>query len=206
MSAGVSPVPIIPPAAELPHTGTGARAPGWWGMLLLVITEVSLFAYFLVAWFYLRGVSVAVASEGGHAPALALPALLTVLLVSSSVVLRWGEVGIRRGDSRRLAIALVVTIVLGVAFLATQAYEYAHEQHMPQTDAYWSAFYTITGVHGAHVLVGVLMLSMNLVRTLLGHFTARRHLAVQNGAMYWHAVDLVWLILLVVLYLAPHFA
>ncbi|MDQ2668152.1 MAG: cytochrome c oxidase subunit 3, partial [Gemmatimonadota bacterium] len=114
-------------------------------------------------------------------------------------------VGIRRGDSKRLAIALFITIALGVAFLVTQGVEYAREQHMAQTDAYWSAFYTITGVHGAHVLVGVLMLSMNLVRTLLGHFTARRHLAVQNGAMYWHAVDLVWLVLLVVLYLAPHF-
>ena len=81
--------------------------------------------------------------------------------------------------------------------------EYAHTDHTPQTDAYWSLFFTITGVHGAHVAMGLLMLTMNLVRASLGHFTSDRRLAVQTGALYWHMVDAVWLIIFTALYLLP---
>lgn len=196
-----------PAAAEgrstLPRTGLGPRAPGWWGMLLFCITEGSLFLYFVGSYFYLRGSVVAFQAEGGTLPALGLPLLLTALLVSSSVTLRWGELGIRRGDVRRLTLGLVATIVLGGAFLVTQAVEYSRLEHMPQTDAYWSVFYTITGIHGAHVLLGMLMLAMNLVRATRGHFTSERHLAVQNGALYWHTVDLVWIAIVAALYISP---
>lgn len=116
---------------------------------------------------------------------------------------RYGETGIRRGDVRRLTLSLVATIVLGGAFLATQVVEYARLEHMPQTNAYWSVFYTITGIHGAHVLLGLLMLAMNLVRATRGHFTSERHLAVQNGALYWHTVDLVWIAIVIALYISP---
>ncbi len=189
--------------STLPRTGLGPRAPGWWGMLLFCITESSLFLYFVGSYFYLRGSVVAFQAEGGTLPALGLPLLLTALLVSSSVTLRWGELGIRRGDVRRLTLGLVATIALGGAFLATQAVEYSRLEHMPQTDAYWSVFYTITGIHGAHVLLGMLMLAMNLVRATREHFTSERHLAVQNGALYWHTVDLVWIAIVAALYISP---
>lgn len=172
-------------------------------MLLFCITEGSLFLYFVGSYFYLRGSAIAFQAEGGTLPALGLPLLLTALLVSSSVTLRWGELGIRRGDIRRLTLGLVATIVLGGAFLATQAVEYARLEHTPQTNAYWSVFYTITGVHGVHVLLGLLILAMNLVRATRGHFTSDRHLAVQNGALYWHTVDIVWIAIVAALYISP---
>lgn len=192
-----------PDTLQLPRTGTGTRAPGWWGMLLFCITEGSLFLYFVGSYFYLRGSATAFEAEGGKYPPLGIPALLTVLLVSSSVSLRWGELGIRRGDVRRLVAGLVTTIVLGAAFLGVQTFEYARLEHMPQTDAYWSAFYTITGFHGMHVLLGLSMLGMNLFRASRGHFTAERHLAVQNGGLYWHTVDIVWIVIVSALYLSP---
>jgi heme/copper-type cytochrome/quinol oxidase subunit 3 len=126
-----------------------------------------------------------------------------VLLVGSSVTLRWGELGIRRADVRRLTLGLIATIALGAGFLGVQIFEYALLEHMPQTDAYWSTFYTIISFHGAHVLLGLMMLAMNLVRARQGHFTADRHLAVQNGALYWHMVDLVWIGIVAALYLSP---
>lgn len=190
--------------SELPTSSAGGRAPGWWGMLFFCITEGSLFLYLLGSYFYLRGSVVAFAAEGGQRPDLKLPLLLTLLLVSSSVTMRWGEVGIKRGDTKRLMIGLAATIALGLAFLGTQLLEYARLEHMPQTDAYWSAFYTITGLHGAHVMLGVMMLSTNLVRASLGHFTGTRHLAVQNGALYWHTVDIVWIAVLGTLYISPY--
>ena len=196
---------VVPPTTDLlPRTGTGTREPGWWGMVCFCITEASLFLYFLGAYFYLRGTVRSFGAGGGHPPALLIPITLTVLLVSSSVTLWWGEQGIKRGDARRLTIGLVLTLLLGASFLVLQMVEYAKEEHMPQTDAYWSTFYTITGFHGAHVFLGLLFLAFNLVRNTRGHFTADRHLAVQNGSLYWHTVDAVWIAILASLYLAPH--
>lgn len=179
------------------------RAPAWWGMVLFCVTEATLFVYFLGSWFYLRGTITSFAAEGGRHPALGIPVALTLLLGASSASVVWAERGIRRGDARRLSVGLVVTLALGAAFLALQAFEYARETHMPQTDAYWSTYYTITGFHGAHVLLGWLMLAFTLLRNARGHFSARRHLAVQNVGLYWHTVDGVWLVIVLALYVAP---
>lgn len=203
MSTSTTPV-LMPPGTALSRLGTGTRAPGWWGMVLFCATEATLFAYFLVAHFYLHGASAAVRSAGGRHPSLVLPIVLTILLVTSSMVLRWGEKGIERGNARQLALALGIVIALGIAFVAVQVVEYASKEYTPQTDASWSMFYTITGIHGAHVMAGILMLALILLRTVNGHFTAERRLAVQNAALYWHVVDAVWLVIFSALYLAPY--
>jgi cytochrome c oxidase subunit III len=193
----------MPPASTLPRAGSGPREPGWWGMLLFCVTEAALFLYFLGGYFYLRGTVHAFAAEEGKFASLTVPVVLTTLLVTSSFTLRWGEQGIRRGDRRRLTVGLVATIVLGLSFLALQSMEYARQPHVPQSDAYWSAFYTITGFHGMHVVLGLLILGFNLLRTVKGHFTGDRHLAVENGSLYWHTVDIVWIGVVSSLYFAP---
>ena len=194
---------IVQPPISAPSADTPPRAPAWWGMALLCVTEATLFVYFIGSWFYLRGTITSFAAEGGRHPALGIPAALTVLLIASSVSLMWAERGIRRGDAGRLSLGLIVTLVLGAAFIALQGVEYAREVHTPQVDAYWSAFFTLIGFHGAHVLVGWLMLAFTLLRSSRGHFTAQRHLAVQNVALYWHMVDAVWLVIVFTLYVAP---
>jgi heme/copper-type cytochrome/quinol oxidase subunit 3 len=83
--------------------------------------------------------------------------------------------------------------------------EYSHKQFTPATDAYGSLFFTITGFHGAHVAVGLLMIAVVAVRAWLGHFSERRHLAVTNVSWYWHFVDVVWLAVFTSLYLSPRF-
>jgi heme/copper-type cytochrome/quinol oxidase subunit 3 len=111
--------------------------------------------------------------------------------------------GIRAGDARRLRIGVALGLCLGALFLALQGVEYGRETLSGTRDAYGSLFYTITGFHAAHVLVGLFMLGFVLVRALRDHFEAERHDAVSNAALYWHFVDAVWLVVFTSLYLSP---
>jgi cytochrome c oxidase subunit III len=187
----------------LPIRLTGSRSPGWWGTVCFCATEAMLFASFIGAYFFLRGSVEAFAAEGGKYVPLTRPLIMTVLLLTSSASAWWGEQGIKRGDTMRLRIGLAVTVVLGIAFLAIQASEYAHRETSWTTSAYDSLFITITGFHGAHVAGGLLMNLYVQLRAWLGHFDAERHEAVSNAVLYWHFVDGVWLFILASLYLSP---
>jgi len=134
---------------------------------------------------------------------LALPN--TGVLLLSSGAMWWAESGIRRGDETRLRLGLMLTLLLGAVFLGIQLVEYRHQSFTPATSAYGSLFYTITGFHGAHVAVGLLMLAVVGLRAWLGHFSSRHHLAVTNVSWYWHFVDAVWLAVFTSLYLSPRF-
>ena len=181
------------------------RNPGWWVMLLVVATEAMLFAYLLFGYFYLWSMAGPPWPPDGP-PRLTLAAPNTALLLASSGTMWWAERSIARGASGRLRAGLLVTFALGAAFLAVQGVEYSRETFTPRSHAYGSLFYAITGLHGAHVLVGLLMNVVVQARAWLGHFSAERHLAVSNAALYWHFVDAVWLAVFASLYLAPRFA
>jgi len=101
-------------------------------------------------------------------------------------------------------VGLAAAIALGLLFLVLQGVEYGREKASFTKDAYGSLFYTITGFHGAHVFVGLVMLTVVLVRALRGHFAKGRYEAVTNVALYWHFVDAVWLAVFTSLYITPH--
>ncbi|HEX5385748.1 MAG TPA: cytochrome c oxidase subunit 3 [Gemmatimonadales bacterium] len=192
-------------ATELPRDGRGRHALGWWGMVFLVVNEATFFAYLLFSYFY-----VASAARGTWPPSgspelkIALPN--TIILLISSGTMVWAERGITRGDQERLRIGLLITFLLGALFIVLQGIEYGNKMFTPQSDVYGSLFFTITGFHGAHVVAGLLMNLFVQVRAWAGHFTARRHLAVSNVALYWHFVDVVWLFVFASLYIAPRLA
>jgi heme/copper-type cytochrome/quinol oxidase subunit 3 len=175
---------------------------GAWGMLMFIATEASLFVMLLFAYFYLGSSHPAWPPE---LPELGMASLMTVILLSSSVTLHLASNAIRRADHAGLVRGVVFTIVLGAMFLAAQAFEYRErwETLTPQTNPYGSIFYTITSVHGAHVLLGLLMLSFIGLRAGRGAFDSEHHLAVRNVSWYWHFVDLVWILIFTTLYLAP---
>ncbi len=182
------------------------REPAWWGMLLLIATEAALFALLLASYFYVKFQTKGPWPPGGIAdPKLAKPIVMTVLLMVSSIPAYLAERNARRGDQRGLVLALAATLVLGSAFLAMQIWEYTEKAKLftPHTNAYGSLFYTITGLHGMHVIAGLVLLLWTFGFALRGAFTAERHLAVQNVSLYWHFVHGVWLFVFVSLYLLP---
>jgi heme/copper-type cytochrome/quinol oxidase subunit 3 len=182
----------------------GARSTGSWGMMLLIATEASLFVYLLFSYFYLGSMATGPwPPEGPPSLRLVLPNTLVLLL--SSGTMYWAESSIRRGVGTRLRAGLVATLVLGAIFLAVQGLEYSKKQITPTTHAYGSLFFTITGFHGAHVAVGLLMIAVVALRAFLRHFDARRYEAVTNVSWYWHFVDIVWLAVFTSLYLSPRF-
>ncbi|MEO7073019.1 MAG: cytochrome c oxidase subunit 3, partial [Rhodanobacter sp.] len=137
------------------------------------------------------------------APALTLAIPGTVILLLGSITMWWGERGIERGRPTQLIVGLVASIALAIAFVVLEGIEWAGKPFTLGTDAYSSLYFTITGFHLAHVLVGVLMLASLLLWTVLGHFDENRHSALSIGVIYWHFVTAVWIAVFFTFYIAP---
>lgn len=188
----------------LPVGSMRHQASGYWGMLCLIATEGALFAWLLFSYFY-TGLFVATPWPPSGPPSLRLAAPNTVILLASSLAVGWAERSIRRHDSRwRLALGLFLGLVLGSVFVAIQWLEWRDKPFSIDTSVYGSLFFTITGLHMAHVLVGLLVLAAMLLWSLMDYFSRGRHAAVTIGALYWHFVDAVWLFVFTSLYLAPY--
>jgi heme/copper-type cytochrome/quinol oxidase subunit 3 len=179
------------------------RSTGFWGMMLLITTEASLFSYLLFSYFYLGSMAQGPWPKQGP-PSLTLVIPNTIILLASSGTMYWAESGIRKGRQGRLRLGLLLTLLLGIIFLAIQGIEYSHKHITPRTNAYGSLFFTITGLHGAHVAAGLLMVAVITARSLLNHFGPGHHDAVTNVSWYWHFVDVVWLSVFTCLYVSPY--
>jgi heme/copper-type cytochrome/quinol oxidase subunit 3 len=202
-------VPTGQPDERLPTVGDGPRNFGWWGMALFIAVEATVFALLLASYFYVRFRTGPVwPPDGIEAPKLKLVLIMSAILWSSSIPVHLAHGAIRHDQQRRLRIYLALGFLLGAAFLALQcAVEYPdilRHEFTPRTDAYGSMFFTITGLHGAHVAVGLLMSAWVQLRARQGAFDRHRHVSVQNFVMYWHFVDVVWVFVLATLYLSPH--
>ncbi|HEX2090691.1 MAG TPA: heme-copper oxidase subunit III [Actinomycetota bacterium] len=200
--------PAQPQSASHPEGISGGRATGFWGMVMLIFTEATLFGILLFSYFYLRFQSQPVwPPEGIDKPDLFLVSIMTPILLLSSGPMHWAHTGIRQGKVGRLRLGLLATFVMGATFLGFQGVEYREiltDQFTPRTNVYGSLFFTITGFHGLHVAVGLVMNLWVQWFAGRGRFTAERHLAVENVALYWHFVDAVWVFILFSLYLSPH--
>ncbi|MCG6952566.1 MAG: cytochrome c oxidase subunit 3 [Betaproteobacteria bacterium] len=200
-----------------------------WGMSFFIFSEVMFFAAFFGALFYVRVLSVPdLASlqnneylwpgfaalwpsagptfEQKFSPMAAwgLPAINTLLLLSSGVTVTIAHWALKENKRAMLNLFLFFTVALGVTFLFVQAYEYGHaysELNLKlTTGVYGSTFFMLTGFHGFHVTVGAIMLSVILGRCLAGHFKPDHHFAFEGVAWYWHFVDVVWLGLFIFVY------
>jgi cytochrome c oxidase subunit 3 len=161
------------------------------GMAFFLASETFLFGSLFWTYYYLR----AYASDWPvHYPSAALPGLNTVLLLASSGAIWLGMRAIRKGSERGLSIALAATAALGAAFLVITFREWVREDFRPWTDAYGSIFFTLTGFHALHVFGGVVLMLVLLTRTARHRFSADNYVAVEAGSMYWHFVDVIWLL------------
>jgi heme/copper-type cytochrome/quinol oxidase subunit 3 len=178
------------------------RAPGWWAMVWTIATEAALFAFLLFSFFYLGSQSRSPWPPSGPL-ALKLSLPNTIILILSSIAYAWGERGIRAGDRARLRLGLAIAFILGLIFIIIQGIEWSNQPFGARDGAFGSLFYTITGFHGAHVVVGLLMNMLVQIWAARGTFTRESHLAVTNAGMYWHFVDIVWLFVFASLYVSP---
>jgi heme/copper-type cytochrome/quinol oxidase subunit 3 len=187
----------------MPH-GIIDRRRGTWAMVLFIVTEASLFVMLFFTYYYFgsgwRG------PWPPEPPKMMLALIMLAILLTSSIVLHAGELAERRGH-KRLARALVgATILIGAGFIGVQALEY--REHLktltPLTNAYGSIFYTITGFHAAHVVLGLLMLCYVMILPEIGPAEKPPHHALHNASLYWHFVDAVWIVIVTLLYVMPN--
>jgi heme/copper-type cytochrome/quinol oxidase subunit 3 len=170
------------------------------GMVLFVASEAMFFAALFGAYASIATKAAVWPPANIPIPELPIPIALTVILVSSSLVLQMGVRAARKGNSSALGRSLVLTVALGIAFLGLQAYDYSRLTFGIHSGIYASLFYVMTGLHMAHVVGGVVFLSVVLTQQWTGQLSLRRHEPVEAAAIYWHFVDLVWIGLFTVFY------
>jgi cytochrome c oxidase subunit 3 len=133
-----------------------------------------------------------------------LPALNTLILLTSGATVTWAHWGLLKNNRSQLIWGLALTVLLGVLFIMFQAIEYSHaysELNLKlTTGAYGSTFFLLTGFHGFHVTIGTIMLTVILFRSVAGHFKPEHHFGFEGVAWYWHFVDVVWLGLFIFVY------
>ena len=173
------------------------------GILLFIVSEVMLFGAFFASYFFLR----VVAAEGepwppdGFELPVAVAGVNTAILVTSSVTVHWALESVRRNQRRGLILGLAATWLLGFTFLFIQINEYVHIGFSPADHAQGSIFYGLTGLHGAHVFIGLTLLLFVTIRAFRGHFTATEHRGIEVPGIYWHFVDVMWIFVYVTVYI-----
>ncbi len=213
------------PLASMPHDSHGGISNPVLGMLLFITSEVMFFGGLFAAYFNIRANAaqwppinpetsppvpfhlqvLPVVSVDGS-PSYSFVLIATILLVLSSVSCQYGVWAIRRDDRTVFLRAMAITLGLGIVFLILQLTDYAilgSEGLTLSSGTYGTTFYTLTGFHGAHVFAGVLMLGVVLYRGMVGQFSGRHYDAVEGASLYWHFVDVVWILLFALLYLLP---
>jgi cytochrome c oxidase subunit 3 len=172
------------------------------GMLLFIISEVMLFGAFFTAYFFIRVVGEAdwFPVDGKELPKL-IAGVNTAVLISSSFTMHWALEGARKGNRRAMKVGLLTTALLGLTFLTIQVNEYVHLGFAPHDNAQGTIFYGLTGLHGAHVFVGLTLLAFATTRAFRGHFTPKEHRGVEVPGIYWHFVDVMWVFVYSTVYL-----
>ena len=171
------------------------------GMFLFIASEIMLFGSFFTIYFFVR-VS---AHTPWPTPPYELPVFVagmnTIILVTSSFTMHWALQAIKRGSRAGLQAGLVLTLALGTTFLLTQMLEYARIGFNPGDGAFGTIFFGLTGLHGAHVFVGLTLLAVATVRAFRGHYTPEHHHGVEIPGIYWHFVDVMWIVVYSVVYI-----
>ena len=176
--------------------------PQFLGMLLFIISEIMVFGAFFTAYFFIRVVNGDpwFPFDEFELP-VAVAGVNTAILLSSSLTMHWAQTSIKNGNRAGLKAGIVMTFLLGLTFLFIQINEYVHIGFAPQDHAQGTIFYGLTGLHGAHVFIGLTLLLFTTIRAFRGHFTPAEHRGVEVPGIYWHFVDVMWVIVYLTVYI-----
>jgi cytochrome c oxidase subunit 3 len=176
------------------------------GVLLFIVSEV--FAFLSVFWAFLHA-SLAPAIEiGAQWPPrgitpldpFAVPLLNTVILLSSGALITYGHHALILGNRKAAILGVILTVVFAVIFTGLQYMEYLEATFTITDSVFGTVFYSSTGLHGLHVIIGTLFILVGLARLINYHFTRTHHVGLGSAIIYWHFVDIVWLFLFALVY------
>jgi cytochrome c oxidase subunit III len=171
------------------------------GMFLFIASEIMLFGAFFTAYFFVR----VTAGTPWPTPPFHLPVYVaginTAILVTSSFTVHWALQSIKRDNHAGLKAGLLLTFLMGLTFLLTQILEYSRIGFAPKDGSFATIFYCLTGLHGAHVFVGLTLLAFATTRAFRGHYSAAHHHGVEIPGIYWHFVDVMWIVVYTTVYI-----
>ncbi|MEQ8999145.1 MAG: heme-copper oxidase subunit III [Coleofasciculus sp. B1-GNL1-01] len=175
------------------------------GLIVFLASESLMFGGMFASYLIYRGVSTTWPPEGTEVELL-VPAINTIILVSSSFVIHNGDVAIKKNNVSGMRLWYIITAIMGVIFLGGQVYEYLTLGYGLTTNVFANCFYLMTGFHGLHVTVGVLLILGVLWRSRRpGHYGETKHVGIEMAEIYWHFVDIIWIILFTLLYILTLF-
>ncbi len=183
------------------HTLTG-KSNAWVGMAWFIVSEIALFGILIAAYFYLRLTGMAIPPEE-HRPPVWLAIFNTFFLVASSFVVHYAHHDLRQNKLSSFKFGMLIAIILGAIFLLLQIYEFwvLMGHHNFQEQLWVAVFVLIVGLHGLHVLIGGTGLALVYAQGLAGKLNRHEHGTLEASSMYWHLVDAVWLLIIVIFYL-----
>lgn len=174
------------------------------GMWVFLASEVMFFTGLIGSYIILRWGAASPWPAPGDVLNVGITAGNTFLLICSSVTMVKAFAAIEQGDQKMLKVWLLTTAIIGACFVGVQVYEYReliHHGFLPSSGLYGSAFFTMTGFHGFHVTMGVICMLWVTMKAFRGAYTQEDHQGVEVIGLYWHFVDLVWIILFTIVYL-----
>jgi cytochrome c oxidase subunit 3 len=172
------------------------------GIFLFLGSEIMLFGSFFTVYFFDR-----VVNHTNPWPPhpferpVYVAGINTLILVTSSFTMHWATTSIKNGNRAGLQAGMVLTFLLGLTFLLTQVIEYHRIGFNTSDTSFAATFFGLTGLHGCHVFIGLTILLAITIRSFRGHFSPEHHHGVEIGGIYWHFVDVMWIVVYVTVYL-----
>lgn len=176
----------------------------WLGTIVLILSEVIIFGVLFTFYFWSRAHTDPFVPDTIRDMSLAPIVFNTVVLLSSGATVHTAQVYLKKGQIKKFRIWLLATMILGAVFLLGQAREYLHltsEGLTPAASVYGTSFFSLTGVHGIHVLAGLVALSTIFGLSFTGFITKERASGVEGAFLYWHFVDAIWVLVFSIVYL-----
>ncbi|GCL36499.1 MAG: heme-copper oxidase subunit III [Sphaerospermopsis kisseleviana] len=176
-----------------------------WGLLTFLISESLMFGGFFATYLFFKGTTAVWPPEGTEVELL-VPTVNTIILVSSSFIIHFGDKAIKKNSVGWMRFWYFITFLMGAVFLVGQVYEYMNLGYGLTTNVFANCFYLMTGFHGLHVFVGLLLILGVFVRSFgPNHYNSMQHTGIEMAEIYWHFVDIIWIILFTLVYLMNAF-
>jgi cytochrome c oxidase subunit 3 len=194
------------PAGEVDQLYAETRELRLQGFLLFLVSDCVLFSSFIFAYLYMRNSGQGWPPPGISRLPVAPTALNSIILFGSGATMHYALENWKRGNFMRYAMLIISTIILGAMFVGGQAIEYTtlyFKDHVSWAGSgiFGASFFTLTGMHGFHVSVGVIYLVILLLQSVHGVYTKDKYFGLTAGTLYWHFVDVIWVVLFTIFYL-----